>query len=98
MIQLSAVLSTETTGAVTASLQLTDETVITLDVILKSGKHDNSRVTLQHSPDGNNWFDDSQSTNGTGSITVHLATAYVRACVCRGEETLAAANIFITAK
>ncbi len=98
MPKLSETLSTEVKGGCTSPLILTGQTVITLDVKLKSGSHNNSRVTLQHSPDGVNWFEDPHSTNGNGSLTTTLATLQVRACVVRGEGSIASANIFITAK
>lgn len=98
MIQLSATLATTTKGIFTAALTLTDETIITLDVEFKSGSHNDSRITLEHSPDNINWFSELHSTNGTGSLTVQLAANYVRACVLRGEGKSSAANITITAK
>jgi hypothetical protein len=98
VVYLTEVLSTETAGTFSASLELTSETIITLDVKLKSGTHNNSRVTLEHSPDGSIWFTSNQSTNGTGSITDQVSTRFVRACVLRGEGSAAEAYIFITAK
>ncbi len=98
MAYFTAVLNTETAGVCTTTLELTTETVITLDVKLKTGTHDNSRVTLHHSPDGTNWFTSGQSTNGTGSTTDVISTRFVKACVFRGEGSVATADIFITAK
>jgi len=96
--QLITTLATATAGTFSAELALDTETVITLDVKLKLGTHDNSRIVLQHSPDGVNWLPGEDSTNGNGSVTVTLATTKVRACVLRGEGSTAEANIFITAK
>ena len=99
MSYLTEVLSTENVGTYSSSLVVgAGEYIITLDVKLKTGTHDNSRVTLEHTPDGTNWFSDEQSTNGTGSITVRVSALEVRAYVIRGEGSAATANIFITAK
>ena len=98
MSYLTEIISTEITGTASSSLTLgAGDTVITLDVV-SSGAHDNSRMTLQHSPDGTNWLPSEQSTNGNGTITLPLATAYVRACVVRGEGTAQTATIFLTGK
>ena len=95
---LTDTISTETSGATSLPLTVADgEAMITLDVV-SNGKHDNSRMTLQHSPDGVNWISSEQTTNGNGSITLPLATAYARAFVVRGEGTAQTATIFITAK
>lgn len=99
MSYLTEVLSTQSEGNFSSSLTLgANECKITLDVKLKTGTHNNSRVTLQHTPDGLAWFDNEQSTNGTGSITVDVAALQVRACVIRGEGSAAEADVFITAK
>jgi hypothetical protein len=98
MKQLITTLATTTASTCSAELTLDTETVITLDVKLKSGTHNNSRIVLQHSPDGINWLPGEDSTNGTGSVTTVLATTKVRACVLRGEGSVAEADIFITAK
>ena len=75
------------------------ETVITLNVKLKTGTHNNSRTMLQHSPDGGKtWFDSLHSTNGTGSVTMTIATLAVRVCVLKGEKSPATALYFVTAK
>lgn len=98
MTELTGVISTQT--ADTASLPMTvgvDETVITLDVF-PDGENLRSHVALQHSPNGTNWVSSNQVTNGSKSITITVATRYVRACVATGEGTAQTATIFITAK
>tara|TARA_R110000744_G_scaffold373722_1_gene486064 strand:- start:2012 stop:2251 length:240 start_codon:yes stop_codon:yes gene_type:complete len=74
-----------------------EDTVITLDVVA-NGDHYKSHMTLEHSPDGTNWLKSGQVTNGNGSMTLIIATAFVRACVVVGEGTAQTATIFITAK
>jgi hypothetical protein len=100
MIPLTDTLNTALEGDCSEVLALSDETVITLDVKLKTGSHNNSRVTLQHSSDGldGNWHDELHSTNGSGSITTVLATNFVKACVLTAEGSAASAKITITAK
>lgn len=98
MVFSSGTLNTSTTGGNSSALAITTETIITLDVVLDSGTHNNSRVMLQHSPDGTVWIDDTQSTNGSGSVTLIIATAFVRAFVLSGEGSVATAKYFITAK
>lgn len=98
MVQLSEVLSTENVGVATNPLALTNETVVTLDVVSLTGTHNNSRITLQHSPNGVLWVSDTHSTNGNGSMTVQIATNHIRACVLHSEGSAATARIFITAK
>ena len=98
MSYLTGTISTEIAGTTSLPLTVADgEAMITLDVV-SNGTHNNSRMTLQHSPDGVNWLSSQQTTNGNGSITLPLATAYARACVVRGEGSAQTANIFITAK
>ena len=95
---LTGTISTETAGVSSSPLAIgAGETVITLDVV-SNGTHNNSRMTLQHSPDGTNWIPTEQTTNGNGSITLTLATAQVRAYVISGEGTAQTATIFITSK
>jgi hypothetical protein len=98
MVFSSGTLNTSTDGVNSGVLAITTETIITLDVSLDSGTHNNSRVMLQHSPDGIIWIDDTQSTNGSGSVTLIISTAFVRAFVLKGEGSVAAAKYFITAK
>ena len=95
---LTGTISTETAGVTSSPLTVAaGDSVITLDVV-SNGTHNNSRMTIQHSPDGTNWISSEQTTNGNGSITLTLATAQVRACVVRGEGTAQTADIFITSK
>ena len=99
MSYLKTTISTELKGATSVgilTLAATD-TIVTLDV-LADGAHINSRMTLEHSPDGVNWFASGQTTNGNGTISIPLATAFARACVARGEGTAQTATIFLTAK
>ena len=104
MTSSSGVLDTSTEGNVGNVLPITTETVITLDVVLKTGTHNNSRVMLQHSPNITApaedvvWIDDPHSTNGTGSVTLNISTTAVRPCVLDGEGDSASAQYFITAK
>ena len=95
----SGTIDTSTEGNRSSTLAITNETIITLDVKLKSGTHNNSRCELQHSPDnGATWFPSADSTNGTGTITAILATTMVRVNVLSGEDSEATASYFITAK
>lgn len=100
MAYLTGTIDTETKGTCSAALTVgATDTVITLDVSLKTGDHNNSKIVLQHSPDnGTTWLPSNHSTNGYGSITVVAATSQVRACVLYGEGSAASATFFITSK
>jgi hypothetical protein len=94
----TSTISTETAGVCSVSMAISaEDTVITLDVAA-NGEHFKSHMTLEHSPDNINWFKSGQVTNGSGSMTLVIATAFVRACVVVGEGTAQTATIFITAK
>lgn len=98
MVYINGVIDTSSIGNVSHELSLTTETVVTLDVAILSGTHNNSRCELQHSPDGVNWFSSGDSTNGTGTITEILSTSKVRVNVLIGEGDLASTAFYITAK
>lgn len=98
MSSYTATISTQTAGTCSESMAISaEDTVITLDVVA-NGEHFRSHMALEHSPDGINWIKSKRVTNGNGSITVVVATAFVRACVVDGEGTAQTATIFITAK
>ena len=98
MTKLTDVISTQLKNSASLPMTVADnETIITLDVF-PDGENFRSHIALQHSPDSTNWVSSNQVTNGSKSITVTLATAYVRACVVVGEGTAQTATIFITAK
>lgn len=99
MISVNGTVDTNKQGATNIELVITDETLITMDVFNKSGEHNNSRMTLQFSPDnGINWITGDQFTNGNGSVTFHRATTKVRAFVSKPEGNVAGGSVFITAK
>jgi len=94
----TSTISTEAAGTCSAPIAISaEDTVITLDVSA-NGEHFRSHMTLEHSPDGDSWFKSGQVTNGNGSMTLLIATSFVRACVVHGEGTAQTATIFITAK
>lgn len=98
-VSVSGVVDTNVKGATGVSLAISNETIITLDVVLKDGTHNNSHVTLQFSPDsGTTWVLGDRSTNGFGSVTFTRATTMVRAYVLDAEGSDAHADVFITAK
>lgn len=82
------------------ALIITNETIVTMSVIPKSGKHNNHRVTLEQSPDnGNTWIESVESVNGNSSfITITLAATQVRACVCEVEKESSEVTVFILAR
>jgi len=99
MVYAKGTIDTSVKGNASGGLSLTNETIVTLDIILTDGTHNNSRCELQHSPDnGVNWFSSGDSTNGTGTITEVLSTSMVRVCVLKGEGSDAQATYFLTAK
>jgi len=99
MIYAKGTIDTSTKGNASIGLTLTNETIVTLDVSLTNGTHNNSRCELQHSPDnGVNWFSSGDSTNGTGTITEVLSTSMIRVRVLKGEGSDAQATYFLTAK
>ena len=98
-VSISGVVDTNVKGATNVALSIANETVITLDVSLKDGTHNNSHVTLEFSPDnGTTWILGDQSTNGYGSVTFIRATTMARAYVLDAEGSNAHADVFITAK
>lgn len=98
MVYAKGTIDTSVKGNASSAVDLTTETIITLDIVNTSGTHNNSRCELQHSPDGVNWFSSGDSTNGTGTITELLSTSRVRVCVLEGEGSDASTTYFITAK
>lgn len=98
MAELHETLDTETKGNETSELTLTTETVVSLFTSLATGTHNNSRVTLEFSADGNVWRPGEQSTNGNGFITFIAAANKVKAVVLKGEGSAATANISIVAR
>ena len=98
MASTSGTINTNAQGSTAVTLAITTETLITLDVFNATGTHDNSKMTLEFSPDnGDNWLQGDQFTNGTGSISFHRATTKVRAYVHTAEGSTATSNVFITA-
>lgn len=99
MVYATGILDTTSRGNISSEVALTGESVITLDVSFETGSHNNSRCELQHSPDdGVTWFSGNESTNGTGTITVTMATSMVRVFVLTGEGVASSAKYFITAR
>ena len=98
MVYAKGTIDTSAKDNASDAIDLTTETIITLDIVLASGTHNNSRCELQHSPDGVNWFSSGDSTNGTGTITEVLSTSKVRVRVLKGEGSAAQTTYFLTAK
>ena len=98
MVYAKGTIDTSAKDNASDAIDLTTETIITLDIALASGTHNNSRCELQHSPDGVNWFSSGDSTNGTGTITEVLSTSKVRVRVLKGEGSAAQTTYFLTAK
>lgn len=98
MIYTKGTIDTSAKDNASDAIDLTTETIITLDIVLASGTHNNSRCELQHSPDGVSWFSSGDSTNGTGTITEVLSTSKVRVRVLKGEGSDAQTTYFLTAK
>jgi hypothetical protein len=98
MASTTGLIDTNIVGATAVELALTTETVITLYTKLATGSHNNSRVTLEFSPDGVVWLQSYQSTNGNGIVTFNVSAAKARVAVSSAEGSPATANVFIVAK
>jgi len=93
-------LDANSAASVSAELDLTTETIVTLYVFHKTGPNDNHRVVLQASPvdSGGKWRQVGQVVNGIGATTIEIAAQRIRAKLFSVEGAQSSVEIHIVAK
>lgn len=98
MASTNGVLDTGVEGSNGLVLPLTNETLITVYIIGRTGKHDNHVVALEFSPDGTTFVQDPNLIVGTSHKTFHVCAAAVQLKVVKSEETESSVTAHILAR
>jgi len=100
--QETLALDANDTNAVTAGLDIKNNSLIGWSVLEKTGSHGNHVLTLQRSTDNVNWDDTSSTVTAGTAYTVKQASdvvvRYVRVKVTTAEGSASTVDIVINAK
>lgn len=92
-------MNTNSSGALTSSLDVREATLIALLVVGKTGTHASHIITLQSSPNDTDWFDMTDTLTGDGVLhDVSCACKFIRAKVTTPEGGTSTCDVYIQIK
>ena len=93
-------LNTNSLGATTASIDITERLAVAWTIQGATGDHDNHKIMPQYSLDNSNWMDSGSGLTGTGVFAIReiLPVGYIRFKVSVVEGTTSTVNIIVNCK